>query len=74
MQPKKLKEIKNSNISSLCSQEKIQGRLDFLKKERQELLEFKVNDDKKTQELLVRAMRCSGVGRSRVLSGMRGGG
>uniref|UniRef100_A0A8V0XE61 Tripartite motif containing 7.1, MHCB region n=2 Tax=Phasianidae TaxID=9005 RepID=A0A8V0XE61_CHICK len=32
--------------------EKIQGRLDFLKKERQELLEFKVNDDKKTQELL----------------------
>ncbi|XP_062454576.1 E3 ubiquitin-protein ligase TRIM7-like isoform X3 [Rhea pennata] len=34
--------------------EKIQGRLDFLKRERQELLEFKVNDDKKTQELLVR--------------------
>ncbi|NXY24217.1 TRIM7 ligase, partial [Atrichornis clamosus] len=32
--------------------EKIQGRLDFLRKERQELLEFKVNDDKKTQELL----------------------
>ncbi|XP_065510862.1 E3 ubiquitin-protein ligase TRIM7 isoform X5 [Caloenas nicobarica] len=32
--------------------EKIQGRLDFLKKERQELLEFKVNDDKRTQELL----------------------
>ncbi|NXP09638.1 TRIM7 ligase, partial [Thinocorus orbignyianus] len=32
--------------------EKIQGRLDFLKKERQELLEFKVHDDKKTQELL----------------------
>uniref|UniRef100_A0A8B9QBB0 Uncharacterized protein n=1 Tax=Apteryx owenii TaxID=8824 RepID=A0A8B9QBB0_APTOW len=32
--------------------EKIQGRLDFLKKERQELLEFKVNDDKKTHELL----------------------
>lgn len=28
--------------------------MDFLKKERQELLEFKVNDDKKTQELLVR--------------------
>lgn len=27
--------------------------MDFLKKERQELLEFKVNDDKKTQELLV---------------------
>ncbi|KAK2511014.1 tripartite motif-containing protein 52 [Columba guinea] len=34
--------------------EKIQCRLDVLKKERQELLEFKVNDDKKTQELLVR--------------------
>ncbi|XP_066064402.1 E3 ubiquitin-protein ligase TRIM7 [Chamaea fasciata] len=32
--------------------EKIQARLDFLRKERQELLEFKVNDDKKTQELL----------------------
>uniref|UniRef100_A0A8C0ZK37 E3 ubiquitin-protein ligase TRIM7-like n=2 Tax=Cyanistes caeruleus TaxID=156563 RepID=A0A8C0ZK37_CYACU len=32
--------------------EKIQERLDFLRKERQELLEFKVNDDKKTQELL----------------------
>ncbi|XP_066196666.1 E3 ubiquitin-protein ligase TRIM7 [Sylvia atricapilla] len=32
--------------------EKIQVRLDFLRKERQELLEFKVNDDKKTQELL----------------------
>uniref|UniRef100_A0A8V5GTG7 Uncharacterized protein n=1 Tax=Melopsittacus undulatus TaxID=13146 RepID=A0A8V5GTG7_MELUD len=32
--------------------EKLQGRLDSLKKERQELLEFKVNDDKKTQELL----------------------
>ncbi|XP_064900200.1 E3 ubiquitin-protein ligase TRIM7 [Columba livia] len=32
--------------------EKIQCRLDVLKKERQELLEFKVNDDKKTQELL----------------------
>ncbi|KAM6233313.1 E3 ubiquitin-protein ligase TRIM7-like [Porphyrio hochstetteri] len=32
--------------------EKIQGRLDFLKKERQELLEFKVDDDKRTQELL----------------------
>ncbi|XP_027486909.1 E3 ubiquitin-protein ligase TRIM7-like isoform X2 [Corapipo altera] len=32
--------------------EKIQGRLDLLRKERQELLEFKVNDDKRTQELL----------------------
>ncbi|NXV77980.1 TRIM7 ligase, partial [Atlantisia rogersi] len=32
--------------------EKIQGRLDFLRKERQELLEFKVNDDQRTQELL----------------------
>ncbi|XP_059693303.1 E3 ubiquitin-protein ligase TRIM7 isoform X2 [Haemorhous mexicanus] len=32
--------------------EKIQARLDLLRKERQELLEFKVNDDKKTQELL----------------------
>uniref|UniRef100_A0A8C3UDX4 Tripartite motif containing 7 n=2 Tax=Catharus TaxID=9184 RepID=A0A8C3UDX4_CATUS len=30
----------------------LSGRLDFLRKERQELLEFKVNDDKKTQELL----------------------
>uniref|UniRef100_A0A8C9MPX6 Tripartite motif containing 7 n=1 Tax=Serinus canaria TaxID=9135 RepID=A0A8C9MPX6_SERCA len=36
----------------LCSQEKIQARLDALRKERQELLEFKVSDDQKTQELL----------------------
>ncbi|KAG8127830.1 hypothetical protein E2320_014725 [Naja naja] len=33
--------------------EQIQTRLDFLKKERQELLEFKTQDDKKSQELLV---------------------
>ncbi|XP_072777178.1 E3 ubiquitin-protein ligase TRIM7 isoform X4 [Taeniopygia guttata] len=41
-------------VDEACEEykEKIQGRLDFLKKERQELLEFKVNDDKKTQELL----------------------
>ncbi|XP_058025069.1 E3 ubiquitin-protein ligase TRIM7-like isoform X4 [Ahaetulla prasina] len=32
--------------------EQIQTRLDFLKKERQELLEFKTQDDKKSQELL----------------------
>ncbi|XP_050839999.1 E3 ubiquitin-protein ligase TRIM7 isoform X2 [Serinus canaria] len=32
--------------------EKIQARLDALRKERQELLEFKVSDDQKTQELL----------------------
>ncbi|CAM5097737.1 E3 ubiquitin-protein ligase TRIM7 isoform X1 [Chelonia mydas] len=32
--------------------EQIQSRLDFLKKERQELLEFKSKDDKKSQELL----------------------
>lgn len=51
-----------SMILFLVSQEKIQGRLDFLKKERQELLEFKVNDDKKTQELLVSAVRCSVAG------------
>lgn len=49
------KEEKQSGQHPLLSfQEKIQGRLDFLRKERQELLEFKVNDDKKTQELLVR--------------------
>lgn len=43
-------------------QEKIQGRLDFLKKERQELLEFKVNDDRRTQELLVGAQGARGCG------------
>ncbi|XP_016847270.2 E3 ubiquitin-protein ligase TRIM7 [Anolis carolinensis] len=32
--------------------EQIQNRLDFLKKERQELLEFKMQDDKKSQDLL----------------------
>ncbi|XP_053234920.1 E3 ubiquitin-protein ligase TRIM7-like isoform X1 [Podarcis raffonei] len=32
--------------------EQIQARLDFLKKERQELLEFKTQDDKKSQDLL----------------------
>ncbi|XP_032997378.1 E3 ubiquitin-protein ligase TRIM7-like isoform X2 [Lacerta agilis] len=32
--------------------EQIQTRLDFLKKERQELLEFKTQDDKKSQDLL----------------------
>nr|XP_005310324.2 E3 ubiquitin-protein ligase TRIM7-like isoform X1 [Chrysemys picta bellii] len=32
--------------------EQIKSRLDFLKKERQELLEFKSKDDKKSQELL----------------------
>ncbi|XP_067414651.1 E3 ubiquitin-protein ligase TRIM7 [Emydura macquarii macquarii] len=32
--------------------EQIQSRLDFLRKERQELLEFKSSDDKKSQELL----------------------
>lgn len=47
------RETSTSNILFSCSQEKIQARLDFLRKERQELLEFKVNDDKKTQELLV---------------------
>ncbi|KAJ6668161.1 hypothetical protein lerEdw1_015538 [Lerista edwardsae] len=34
-------------------EEQIQTRLDFLKKERQELLEFKTQDDKKSQDLLV---------------------
>ncbi|XP_061475033.1 E3 ubiquitin-protein ligase TRIM7-like isoform X2 [Rhineura floridana] len=32
--------------------EQIQARLDFLKKERQELLDFKTQDDKKSQDLL----------------------
>ncbi|XP_027563222.1 tripartite motif-containing protein 26-like, partial [Neopelma chrysocephalum] len=42
--------------------EKIQGRLDLLRKERQELLEFKVNDDKRTQELLASSGSGSGRG------------
>ncbi|KAH0630380.1 hypothetical protein JD844_013350 [Phrynosoma platyrhinos] len=38
--------------------EQIQERLDFLKKERQELLEFKMQDDKKSQDLLVGRDKC----------------
>uniref|UniRef100_A0A8D2Q556 Tripartite motif containing 7 n=1 Tax=Varanus komodoensis TaxID=61221 RepID=A0A8D2Q556_VARKO len=37
--------------------EQIQSRLDFLKKERQQLLEFKTEDDKKSQDLLVEGER-----------------
>uniref|UniRef100_A0A8C6VFD8 Tripartite motif containing 7 n=1 Tax=Naja naja TaxID=35670 RepID=A0A8C6VFD8_NAJNA len=43
--------------------EQIQTRLDFLKKERQELLEFKTQDDKKSQELLVGTYCYSEIGK-----------
>ncbi|XP_070594051.1 E3 ubiquitin-protein ligase TRIM7 isoform X2 [Erythrolamprus reginae] len=48
--------------------EQIQTRLDFLKKERQELLEFKTQDDKKSQELL----RTIETERQKVLSEFEG--
>ncbi|XP_009999960.1 PREDICTED: tripartite motif-containing protein 7-like [Chaetura pelagica] len=36
----------------VLQEEKLQARLETLRKERQDLLEFKVNDDRRTQELL----------------------